>query len=177
MADSLKIPERYIHLSCLTSNTQNAVQKCSACTKEIIPLSYNAACCVWTVDYSKKSNCRIESYQIPCKMPTERDCGVLSVISGHKGTGQPGLNTKIIKMFDIPPLPEQHRIVARVDALMALCDHLEARLKERGAMQGRFANAVVKSLGMTTETPDIVKTTGDDTSERKTLYVIWYRVK
>ena len=33
-----------------------------------------------------------------------------------------------------PPLVEQHRIVAKVDALMALCDR--ARLKERAVVKG-----------------------------------------
>lgn len=46
----------------------------------------------------------------------------------------------------IPPLSEQHRIVAKVDALMALCDALEARLKERAGVQGRFAAAVGKDI-------------------------------
>lgn len=65
-----------------------------------------------------------------------------------KGTGQPGLNTKIIKMFDIPvpPLAEQHRIVAIVDRIMALCDALESHLKERAGVQGRLAGAVVKQV-------------------------------
>ena len=47
----------------------------------------------------------------------------------------------------LPPLAEQHRIVAKVDALMALCDQLEAQLKERAGMQGKFTDAVVKSIG------------------------------
>jgi hypothetical protein len=43
-------------------------------------------------------------------------------------------------------LAEQHRIAANVDALMALCDALEARLKERAAVQGTFAGAAVKQV-------------------------------
>ena len=46
----------------------------------------------------------------------------------------------------VPPLAEQHRIVAKVDSLMALCDALESRLKERAGVQGRLAGAVVKQV-------------------------------
>ncbi|MEN6442583.1 MAG: hypothetical protein ABFC71_02385 [Methanoregula sp.] len=47
----------------------------------------------------------------------------------------------------LPPLAEQYRIVAKVDALMALCDALESQLKERAGVQGRLAGAVVKQVG------------------------------
>ena len=46
----------------------------------------------------------------------------------------------------IPPLAEQHRIVAKVDALMALCDDLEARLTAAKTTRGAFAAAAVHHL-------------------------------
>lgn len=42
----------------------------------------------------------------------------------------------------IPPLAEQHRIVAKVDELMALCDTLKARLAEAQTTQIRLADAI-----------------------------------
>lgn len=46
----------------------------------------------------------------------------------------------------VPPVSEQHRIVAKVDALMALCDQLEARLTAARELQTRFAAAAVHHL-------------------------------
>jgi len=39
---------------------------------------------------------------------------------------------------------EQHRIVAKVDELMALCDTLKARLKTAQAIQINLADAIVE---------------------------------
>ncbi len=44
----------------------------------------------------------------------------------------------------VPPLAEQHRIVAKVDELMALCDALKARIKDAQATQIHLADAVVE---------------------------------
>jgi len=65
------------------------------------------------------------------------------------GSATPHLFQKDIKNFSlvIPPIAEQHRIVAKVNALMALCDALESRLKERAAIQTKFTDAIVKNVG------------------------------
>ena len=43
----------------------------------------------------------------------------------------------------LPPLAEQHRIVAKVDELMALCDQLEAQLTTTEADSRRLLEAVL----------------------------------
>ena len=43
--------------------------------------------------------------------------------------------------FPLPPLPEQHRIVAKVDELMSLCDRLEANRNARESTRDRLTKA------------------------------------
>lgn len=49
-------------------------------------------------------------------------------------------------LFPAPPLPEQHRIVAKLDRLMALCDELEAKLKQTQSAAEKLMGAVVNEL-------------------------------
>jgi type I restriction enzyme S subunit len=60
-------------------------------------------------------------------------------------TNQIELNQSMARLQEtpIPPLSEQHRIVAKVDELMALCDDLEARLREVAEISEQLAESVV----------------------------------
>ncbi len=48
--------------------------------------------------------------------------------------------------FPLPPIPEQRRIVAKVDELMALCDRLEARQQRRAEARGRLNRSALHHL-------------------------------
>ena len=65
-----------------------------------------------------------------------------------RGGAQPCLYlSEIAKFpFPLPPLAEQRRIVARVDALMALCDELEQQLKDATDKQTAILKAVVAAM-------------------------------
>lgn len=43
-----------------------------------------------------------------------------------------------------PPLLEQHRIVTKVDELMALCDQLKPRITQASQLQKKLADVVVE---------------------------------
>lgn len=68
--------------------------------------------------------------------------------SASEGGAQPNISKeKIIRFaFPLPPLAEQHRIVAKVDQLMALCDRLEAAQAERESRRGRLVAASLHRL-------------------------------
>jgi type I restriction enzyme S subunit len=46
--------------------------------------------------------------------------------------------------FPLPPLTEQHRIVAKVDQLMALCDQLKARLTQARRLNEQLTSTLVE---------------------------------
>lgn len=58
---------------------------------------------------------------------------------------QPTLNVGLLERLPvpIPPRAEQHRIVAKVDALMALCDRLEAALTTTDTTRTRLLEALL----------------------------------
>lgn len=63
--------------------------------------------------------------------------------TGMTATGIKSSRLKEIPV-PIPPLAEQHRIVAKVDELMALCDQLKARLNQARQVHEYLASALVE---------------------------------
>ena len=84
---------------------------------------------------------------------------VLEYLDGSAvGTTMKNLNQSILLKMSVglPPLAEQHRIVAKVDELTALCDELEAARAEREATRVRFAAACLGGLNAPDSDPTVV---------------------
>ncbi|MGP1834162.1 restriction endonuclease subunit S [Shewanella frigidimarina] len=64
------------------------------------------------------------------------------------GTAQPNLSAADLSKFIVPspPLEEQHRIVAKVDELMSLCDALEAQTEASISAHQTLVETLLKSL-------------------------------
>jgi type I restriction enzyme S subunit len=71
------------------------------------------------------------------------DAGIMQTY--FTGVGIPHFTGRALAklVFPLPPLAEQHRIVAKVNALMALCDRLDASLTATAATRRRLLDALL----------------------------------
>lgn len=65
-----------------------------------------------------------------------------------EGAAQPNLNVGKIKetLVPLPPLSEQHRIVSRIDQLMALCDTVDQKINDATDKQTELLRAVMAQV-------------------------------
>ena len=72
----------------------------------------------------------------------------LYAFTSATGSTIKNVSLKSMRQFlvPLPPLPEQHRIVAKVDQLMALCDTLESQIDEASNKQAALLNALMAQV-------------------------------
>jgi type I restriction enzyme S subunit len=71
----------------------------------------------------------------------------LIISESSRTAGQSGIRKELLYDYPtmLPPLAEQHRIVAKVDELMALCDQLKNSLQQAQETQIQLTDAVVEN--------------------------------
>jgi type I restriction enzyme, S subunit len=69
----------------------------------------------------------------------------IGAIDPGRSNGVPHISTSQVgeMLFALPPLAEQHRIIAKVDELMAVCDQLKTQLAESRQLHAQLADALV----------------------------------
>ncbi len=70
------------------------------------------------------------------------------LLSAYKGIGAKHVNVKDMRnaLISLPPLQEQHRIIAKIDQLMALCDRLEQQIDAATNKRTELLNALMAQV-------------------------------
>lgn len=79
-------------------------------------------------------------------------------------------------LFQLPPLAEQHRIVAKVDELMALCDQLEQQQTDSNAAHQTLVETLLATLTNTTVRTEPVEARPSTSSGRTEFEEAWQRI-
>lgn len=85
---------------------------------------------------------------------------VAKVEESQRGQAYPAINDAdfAVLPFPLPPLAEQHRIVAKVDELMALLDRVDAARSAREATRDRLTTASLTRLTAPDTDPEALRT-------------------
>ncbi|MER2496579.1 restriction endonuclease subunit S [Vibrio neptunius] len=102
---------------------------------------------------------------IESKMSSFIHLGILSpmvqkLVWGRQvGMAIEGLSKKVLEMFEfpVPPLEEQHRIVAKVDELMTLCDQLEQQTEASIEAHQVLVITVLDTLTNSTDAEELMQ--------------------
>ena len=89
-----------------------------------------------------------EIYDRHLKLFLESPVYWIQLQDGSRGAGQPNVNGQTLgkMLFPLPPLAEQHRIVVKIDELMALCDRVEANLATGDDTRRRLLDALLHEV-------------------------------
>jgi type I restriction enzyme S subunit len=101
------------------------------CTSEIIPI---------------RGYCRLAPEYVRLVLKSPLTMGRVDRLMYGMKMPRLGTGDAVTLSFPLPPIAEQHRIVAKVDELMALCDRLEAARAQREATRDRLATASLARL-------------------------------
>lgn len=117
----------------------------SGILRRTVPVAINGLGC--TVNQDLKALCLVYPHMAPYVQLLIRGFERLIL----KNLTKVGTTVESIKFeefsqqpFPLPPLAEQHRIVVKVDELMALCDQLEADLAVSRHLQATLAETLIK---------------------------------
>lgn len=98
--------------------------------------------------------CYISAPEIQARIEPDHE---YSLVSGS--TKQVELNTSAVVSLEIPipPLAEQHRIVAKVDELMSLCDQLEQKSEASLAAHQTLVETLLATLTESADSSELAK--------------------